>query len=455
MAAGMGDSEESSGNAYKCRVTLLASQGRGRALEGIMAALTDWVDPYRQIIDVDEKIPDENLYKGRRAEPPRVNGILVTPSLSIMLFMKEDGDMCVSDIQRIIENPPWQFHHKVELQNKSAPDKPVAKQEFYKLSDDLPLFAACPVLTNTEHLRINMYVHRFTKMVEFYRSITETEIETSKPEFCIFELYQQPGLNIQLSLKHSPYLYPVPVESAYISFNVRSVEDIRVATGVADIECVGGNVYTTRDPDGNLVILYENDHVQQALFCDLANAACNHKLAVSPLCLACDNFSFDDGKSLHSTAESHDSGRFSDLEGGKADIGTNQRDKRNKPGTRDKTNRVKSEGYASSDSSSSLTPVERQGNQTIHQPNNLPQNSKSRITSGSRTPQDQTKTNVNPSQQPKSWASSESPVELKQTITSKSRTQQPSSKSTPRGRIMRDSETVANKRDTRFTPAYL
>ena len=385
MASTRDHVDEKSGNAYRCRLTLLAPPDKYHALEGVLGTLTDWVDPYRQIIDVDEKSLGEDLYDGDKREPPspNVKGILVTPALSVMLFMRETGEMCVNDAQRIMRKPPWQFHHKVELQNKTAPNKPVAKQEFYQLANDLPLFAACPVISNTEHLRINLYVHDFSRMVEFYRIITETEIETSKPAFCIFELYRQPGLNIQLSLKHSPYLYPLPVESAYISFNVRSIAAIKVALNVRNIECVGGNVFTTKDPDGNLVILYENDQAHQDLFCELANTVCNKSLVVSPKCHSClsdkSRFTFDDGKSLQSTTESHDSGRYSDLDGGKYEngIATVNSKQHSRQG------RIKSEGYASSDSGSSETIVNDAKARGSSRANTLP--SKGKVSSSKAT----------------------------------------------------------------------
>lgn len=314
------ESDDQSGNAYKCRVTLMAPEGKGHILDGYLASLTDWVDPSRQVVDVDEKLSGEELYDSDKSVPS-LPGCLVSPALSILLFMKETGYMCVTDIQDTLKKPPWQFHHKVELQNKNAPHKAVAQQVFYKLGDDLPLFAACPVLTDNEHIRVQLYVRNFEAMVDFYRLITDREIETSKPDFCIFELYRQHGLAIQLSLKRCQYIYPVPVKSAYISFNVKSIQEVRLISK-ASIQKVGGNIYTTHDPDGNLVVLYENNQHQQETLSDLANdwrrKHCCPPTRTTVRCTLCerlDNLTgFDDVKSVKSTSDSHDSGRVSDLE---------------------------------------------------------------------------------------------------------------------------------------------
>ena len=351
MAENLTDSDN--GNAYGLRLTLLAPEGRGITLDRILSSLTDWIDPSKQIVDVDE-MPSEEDKRKQLKRQKSIDGCLVTPAISVMLFVRETGNMCLDDVEKILKKPPWQFHHKVELHNKNVPKTPLAKQEFYKLADDLPLFAACPVLTENEHLRVNLYVHNFPAMVEFYRTITDTEIETNKPEFCVFELYRQPGLDIQLSLKRSQYIYPIPVESAYVSFNIKSIKVVELISD-NEVEHVGGNVYTTRDPDGNLVVLYETE---------LTNTHdCSNLAGACKVCKAFNTFSldnctsFDDVKSLKSTAGSHDSGRYSDLDGPNSEhlINVERSRESNSVNNRKSRNQSeKSEGYASS-SSSSLT----------------------------------------------------------------------------------------------------
>lgn len=299
-------------NPYNCSVTLLAPNGKRRALSRIVASLMDWVDPSRQIIRVSEssKEADANISIKHSL---KVNGCLISPAISVMLFMKETGKMCVKDVQRMLRMLPFQFHHKVELQNKSSPKTSLAKQEFYKLSDDLPLFAACPVLSENEHLRINIYVLNFPAMVEFYRLITDTEIETNKPEFCIFELYRQPGLDIQLSLKRSQYIHPAQVGSAYVSFNIKSIDMIKAGSNCT-ITHIIDNVYTTHDPDGNLVVLYDISLQHSTALTYLASAISQTSMSAS-YCSGIESLTgFDDVKSLKSTTESHDSGRYSDTD---------------------------------------------------------------------------------------------------------------------------------------------
>ena len=303
-------------NPYAFRLTLISPKGRRRTLERIVSSLTDWVDPSFQIINVEERLGDKR--KSKSASLKQI-GKLVSPAISVMLFVQETGRMCVMDVENILKKPPWTFHHKVELQNKNSPNFSLGKQEFYTLAKDLPLWAACPVATTNEHLRINLYVRHFKAMVEFYRAVTETEIEADKPEFCIFQLYQQPGLDIQLSLKYSQYIFPMPTDSAYCSFNVNSVETVKLGTH-CDVTHIGDNIYTTRDPDGNLVVLYEQSKPlidsPTSSTC-LANSSstssdctCNRPItSVSSIEI------LDDVKSLKSSSDSHDSGRCSDMEG--------------------------------------------------------------------------------------------------------------------------------------------
>ena len=335
-------------NPYVFRLTLISPKGRRRTLERIISSLTDWVDPSFQIINVEEMLGDKK--KSKSASLKQI-GKLVTPAISVMLFMQETGRMCVMDVENILKRPPWTFHHKVELQNKNSPRFSLGKQEFYSLAKDLPLWAACPVVTTNEHLRINFYVRHFKAMVEFYRAVTEVEIETDKPEFCVFQLYQQPGLDIQLSLKYSQYIYPMPTDSAYCSFNVKSIESVKFGTR-CDVTHISDNVYTTRDPDGNLVVLYEQSKpriISPTSSTSLANTCstssdctCNIPItSVSSIEI------LDDVKSMKSSSDSQDSGRCSDMEGPLVDnVFVIDGDVPNYSGIKDRV-RI-SEGYSSS-----------------------------------------------------------------------------------------------------------
>lgn len=337
-------------NPYTFQLTLLSPKGKSRSLERVLYSLTEWVDPSFQIINVEERLDNEKTKMSKSPSKLKQIGKLVTPALSVMLFVQETGAMCVRDVENILKRPPWSFHHKVELQNKNLPHLSLAKQEFYKLAKDLPLWAACPVATADEHLRINIYVHRFKAMVEFYRAVTEVEIETEKPEFCIFQLYQQPGLDIQLSLKFSQYIYPVPTESAFISFNVSSIETVKLGTR-CDIRHVGGNVFTTRDPDGNRVVLYEQLKIYSKPLTssrNLASTSSNRRACNIPSTSISGIELLDDVKSLKSSSDSHDSGRCSDSDGPLVDnVFSSESDVRNSDCIKKERVRM-SEGYSSS-----------------------------------------------------------------------------------------------------------
>ena len=302
-------------NPYQFRLTLLSPRGKKRALERILSSLTEWVDPSFQIINVEESA---DHWKSKHSKgSTKHSGKLVSPALSVMLFMKETGSMCVKHVERVLKKPPWTFHHKVELQNKHSPNFSLGKQEFYSLAKDLPLWAACPVASTDEHLRINLYVHNFKAMVEFYRAVTEVEIETEKPEFCIFQLYQQPGLDIQLSLKYSQYIHPVPLDSAYISLNVKSVDTLKIGTR-CDIVHISRNMYKTRDPDGNIVVLYEQAPSRFTAIPSNSSLAstCSDRYTCNQLITSISNIEIlDDAKSMKSSSDSQDSGRCSDMDG--------------------------------------------------------------------------------------------------------------------------------------------
>lgn len=278
---------------YKCIVNICVPRGKKRKLQQIISPLVQWIDPSFQIINILEKSeapsskPKDNLSFSE----------LDTPSMSIMLFLHENGVMCASNVENSIHKAPWTLHHKVHLENRRTPDHPIAKQEFFKLSDDLPLWAVCPVHFGNEHLRINLYVRQFQAMVEFYRLITDLEIESSKPEFCIFQLYCQPGLDIQLSLKYSSHLTPHPPGLAFLTFKVKNVDMLKTMLN-CDITEISRGEYSVRDPDGNKVIL------KDAAPTDTCYPKPNEAYNLTDIC--------EDVKSMRSVSDSHDSGRYSD-----------------------------------------------------------------------------------------------------------------------------------------------
>lgn len=285
---------------YRCRLNLASPPGKEKILQKIISPLIKWIDPSFQIIRIVrsyQSIGSTSL--NCRYEVDHDADSVRTPALSVMLFLSENGIMCSNEVQKHLRKRPWKFHHKVELQCKRSPDRPAASQEFYGIADDLPLWSVCPIHCGNEHLRFLFHVRNFREMVEFYRVITEVEMESNKPGFCIFQLYSQPGLDIQLALKHSNHISPYPVKNAILNFKVKNLATIRTYLKTAIIK-IGSDTYSITDPDGNTVYLQELQPLDTR---EMSITKQQHLKHVS-----------DDVKSVRSSSDSHDSGRCSDSE---------------------------------------------------------------------------------------------------------------------------------------------
>lgn len=284
---------------FWCKLCITVPKGKRKLLKKILYPLTKWIDPSFEFINIFEsgiQHRKNNILcsSSERCEVECVKA----PSISVMLFLSENGAMSSKDVQKLFLLPPWAYHHKVELYNVRSPERTAATQEFYEIADDMPLWSVCPVHYGNEHLRVLIYVRNFQKMVEFYRVITDSEMESSKPGFCIFQMCSQPGLDIQVALKYSKYIEPYPIVTTHLSFKVKSVESIKAFTG-CNLETFDGISFIATDPDGNRVQLYQIPNTETSI-------------PMKSVKTRSDKFS-EDIKSCRSS-DSHDSGRCSDSE---------------------------------------------------------------------------------------------------------------------------------------------
>ncbi|ESO94702.1 hypothetical protein LOTGIDRAFT_175342 [Lottia gigantea] len=209
-------------------------------------------DPYTEVVHLN--YTDYSV--GNRVDSLEVadDELLTTPSIAIMLFAPERGPVNAEKLKRELLKPPWQLHHTVILQKKSVALRTVAQQDFYELSNELPLWSVCPTLMDQEYIRIQLFVKNYQKMVEFYRLLTNGEGTSRKPGFCFFQLNTPTGQKIQLSLQYCSSITPLQVRNAILSFRTREIAAMQSKCRLIKLS---GNVYTTRDPDGNTIRLVD------------------------------------------------------------------------------------------------------------------------------------------------------------------------------------------------------
>lgn len=182
----------------------------------------------------------------------------VVPAISIMLFLPEHGSLSFHDIREALSKAPWKFHHKIELSSRRTPTFNIARQEYFLLREGQPLWSVNPVHRGKEHIRICLFALNFQKMVEFYRFVTEREMESTKPGFCTFVLHSSTsgGLDVQLTIKYSPNILPQTMDSTFLFFRIKDIRSLRPMFQNKLLR-LKSDTYRLTDPDGNHVILQE------------------------------------------------------------------------------------------------------------------------------------------------------------------------------------------------------
>lgn len=292
-----------------CRAFIETTKWQANAIHDVLRPLEKWLDPL-QVINLTCGNPsmrqaDETHTKESRKRHTE----FISPAISIMVFLLDRCGTSKTDSQLPFRNPAWTFHHRVELTNRNTPDTIAAKQEFYELDRDLPLFSICQVYYGNERLRINLSVCKYSAMIEFYRLVSATEMESSKPGFGCFTLYSQAGMEIQLALKCIPQVKPRVLDSICLHFKIRNIRNIVSATN-CNVTQISYNTYLVRDPDGNPVILHEMEslNIQR----QLSTKYSEEIQTISKSSFKHGSRKANDSISSRSMSDGPDSGRYSD-----------------------------------------------------------------------------------------------------------------------------------------------
>ena len=251
---------------YSCILQIKLPREEVSRLKSLYSPLLKWIDPAFQLLQIHQQDkrpfnschelddPEENVQENHKKDH------LSTQSLSIVLFLHEDSKYQLNArfAKRYLESPPWDFHHKIELTSRTDM-RPVARQDYYESSPDLPLWTVCSVHYGNEQLRFNIFVKNFDEMKQFYSVLIGAETSANKPGFCTFDLYSQPGLEIKLSLKYSPCLRPRPSKVSTLKFQVGDILSVERKLRLT-LTPNGDNTWLARDPDGNAIILSRDDN---------------------------------------------------------------------------------------------------------------------------------------------------------------------------------------------------
>ncbi|GFN93828.1 protein fam124a-like [Plakobranchus ocellatus] len=208
---------------------------------------------------------------------------LSAPALAVIVLLPESSKTTTeaATVRQKLLKFPWRYHHAIQLQSATDSSSVIGQHDFYFLSRQLPLWSVCARIDKTEAVvRFNLFVRRFAAMVEFYRLITNSEMESKKPGFCLFPLGQgnfgvasdsinittpdnknsngsgYTALNCELVLKHCPLVNPYPLTDAYLSFPVQNMQSI-LSLFPTQTRSLSNHRYLLHDPDGNAIVIFD------------------------------------------------------------------------------------------------------------------------------------------------------------------------------------------------------
>lgn len=279
---------------FKCTIQIQSGMNN---LREIFNPLLQWIDPVFQFVNLKSGLADlfqktsqattfgSNYFdrrnysqsKGTHHASASRKSTMETQALSLVLFLHEDNNpLSAQQIQAKLKLPPWKYHHSQYLgntnhqqrnlsntQNQSSVNPTsMARQDFYAISPNLPLWAISSVHCGNEVLRFNIFTRDHQSMKQFYSILLNDQPTFDRQHFCLFTIYSQPGLCIQLSLKHDPTLLPIPVQSAFLQFRVHNMNQLSNTLTSSQFNCPHGRTgwWTTYDPDGNFILLQDDQH---------------------------------------------------------------------------------------------------------------------------------------------------------------------------------------------------
>ncbi|XP_066467210.1 protein FAM124A isoform X2 [Tiliqua scincoides] len=242
-------------------VHIIANPGESSALQKAIDSLLAWIHPDLQLFRVSE-----------RRVPRKANKAVASqPALAVILFLQEEFDEePILQLHESFQKPPWLYHHTERVHGNFLPYMP-GSQDFFSLAQGTPLWAIRPVHYGKEIIRFTIYCRNenFADLMKMYELVLKRRICRKKADFCVFPIYSNADIDIQLSLKRLPRGHvPSPTDSAVLEFRVK---DIRQLVPLLPNPCnpISEGRWQTEDPDGNKILLqaWYKKCVKQNMFC--------------------------------------------------------------------------------------------------------------------------------------------------------------------------------------------
>ncbi|XP_025768295.1 protein FAM124B [Puma concolor] len=232
-------------------VHLLANSGHGSLLQQTLDRLLDCVCPDVRPFLVSERVRPAKYYDRGHSKRSRF------PGMSVLLFLHESlGEERLFRVLDSLRRWPWQCYPAPNAPGRPCPYV-LAKQEFYSLDSQMPVWGVRQVHCGAEILRVTLYCSfdNYEDAIRLYELILQKDATLQKSNFCFFVLYATESFALQLSLKQLPLGMSVdPKESSVLQFKVQEIGQL---VPLLPHPCVpiSRTRWQTQDYDGNQILL--------------------------------------------------------------------------------------------------------------------------------------------------------------------------------------------------------
>ncbi|XP_076010904.1 protein FAM124A [Genypterus blacodes] len=235
-------------------VHLIADPGQGRFLQSAADGVLAYIHPELELFRVSER-----AFISQHTRPKH-QAAACQPALAVILFLQEayGGEEQILMLHRMLQQPPWRYHHAERVSNgvRMLPLSPCS-HDFFSLAPGTPLWAVRQVHYGKEIVRFTVYCRHenYVDMVRLYKLLLQRRVAQKKEDFCLFVVYSNADMEIQLSFKRLPRgQSPQTLESAVLEVRVR---DVGALVPLLPHPCspISQVRWQTADYDGNKILL--------------------------------------------------------------------------------------------------------------------------------------------------------------------------------------------------------
>jgi len=183
--------------------------------------------------------------------------MILTQAISVIYFTLDTNPSAIKShpYSGLFGKGSWKFHHVTEPRQTDA-CRFTARQEYYELSPELPLFSTAMKHTGTNVFRVNIFTKNYSEMINFYSRLLGANASLVRENFAYFTFDYTEDSTLELSLKNDSGVMPYPISQTDLLLTLKEIPDLEGVTKITD------DLHQVLDPDENSVFISQtpSDH---------------------------------------------------------------------------------------------------------------------------------------------------------------------------------------------------